>query len=860
MSVIKKIYSFIFTLAAMAILAVACTDDKLEPDMPGPDDLLEDGYYLTFKISLQSMQTRATDLNDFYKPSYVESYEDYIHSQRLYIMFFKQNEQGKDILIKKFYTGDRQQQLSFIPVRADDDRDTYKSWYVRIPISELEDGEAFARELRENDFKIAVIANADPNKEIVIDKDDPIENLHHQTKTDTVGGSGMDPYGNNKDRYETYGFLYNNDWSAVMGHYTDWVTSRKDELDTQKKALAWIRENWDPSLDKNVPGKQYRRYSDLWFLWNFGGDDPTNQNGKPNAIKYDYFSDKWEARNGANLRAWITKKGNGNDINDFNVTPEDKNDGANPNDINYLTFKTMTGAKAIVEDAGNGQYYYGVLLPPNNKNVGVTGGNYTRISKDDDGYFSFTARACGTLFITARKANGATQNVKLFAQNGYTQTKQQITVKANHNEVPVTYSCKIDMTGDEQVIYIFNDHFNSAAVEIFQIEFVQDSYLYYTDRVGVAPSEDFPIPMYGIQSFPKLKGYWEPGTLFDLTNFSNMGASGYAYNDIPLLRSVAKIELRIPSNLNPDFVFLRCANRTARWEPVDISTNTREIWKDHIQDYVNQHSHECEWFHIRGHKPFYEKTTNFDPTEDSQGNITGYDAEFADYQQKLAWYYGTWAPGYKPKTTTINPDGTKTVTPATTSGLTLNGVTVPALNACNDSWRDPVEATFDHTDYPHVMNAMINRSDFTEFIDAGTDGIYKKYVLYVPEKYVDDPNNIGKSRQMEQENPKVIHIEFRANGDPFSNLDDNNCYRIYFIEDGFNKEMNYPTFQTGSNGVEDDDWEHSYEQQPENLRKHWPIIRNHKYAFTVKDVDSRYVIVKLEVLPWKLVDDISVEW
>ena len=55
-------------------------------------------------------------------------------------------------------------------------------------------------------------------------------------------------------------------------------------------------------------------------------------------------------------------------------------------------------------------------------------------------------------------------------------------------------------------------------------------------------------------------------------------------------------------------------------------------------------------------------------------------------------------------------------------------------------------------------------------------------------------------------------------------------------------------------------WENTYENDPEILRNHWPIIRNHTYSFTVLDTDKRMVMVKLEVLPWREIIDNSYSW
>ena len=122
---------------------------------------------------------------------------------------------------------------------------------------------------------------------------------------------------------------------------------------------------------------------------------------------------------------------------------------------------------------------------------------------------------------------------------------------------------------------------------------------------------------------------------------------------------------------------------------------------------------------------------------------------------------------------------------------------------------------------------------------------------------------------MEKENPKVCHIEFRRGEDPtgeyyedpYDNIDDNNCYRLYFITGGYNKDSKYiPDFNVKDEDRVSESWENKYEQNSDNLSLHWPIMRNHVYSFTVSDASNRVVIVNLNVLPWKEVSDNSYKW
>ena len=315
-------------------------------------------------------------------------------------------------------------------------------------------------------------------------------------------------------------------------------------------------------------------------------------------------------------------------------------------------------------------------------------------------------------------------------------------------------------------------------------------------NTGVMPTVEQPIPMYGIQEFGALKDVWKEDTVFDLSNFDRMTPPSYKYSDIWLLRSVAKVELLIPASMEPHSVFLRSANRSARCEPVDVITNTKDIWFDGASG--STHPDAREWSQLIGRQPFYD--TNGTPSS---------------YQNALAWYYGRWDH--------------------------VNSNLAPAP--------DPNRA------YPHILNPMINRSDFTEFIKAeSNDSQYERYVLYVPEKFVDDPENAGDPTS----DPKVCHIEFRVSGDPTDDLDDDNCYRIYFVDKGMTDKVEDVTFEKDESGTVLN-WENMYEKDLDNLKQHWPIMRNHWYTFTVKDANSMYLNVNVQILAWKK-QEFTVSW
>ena len=725
-----------------------------------------------------------------------EQYEDYVDPSNIRLLFFKAQGYGDDqnpafgvdpaaddiTLIREFMSTE----LSFIPI---DLTNSYsKKWQVRIPVDPVSDAD-FITAIRDYDFKIAVLANWPIGDPALLDPDDPINKLHHLE---------TDNYSSDTNRKETYRFLFDeNKYGMQMGLTTDWVRSRKEDIKTD--AAAWIRAYWNPAIEKqNENGNfQYGSYSDLWFLWNFGGA------ASDNAMKYESqgdwgatWSNAWEERNGANLRGWITRnipngmeEGGAVDLNE--VTTDD--DPTSKGDINYLQFKTINGAKAVKRLADDGvSYYYGVRLPFTEPK-----GDNKVIKEEDSGVFSFMARATGNLTIWARPAPGNKQDVKLIVQHGSSASTE--TLKFSPTDEVQVVTKKISITGAEERLFIYNNT-QGNPIEIYQIEYIQDKYLYDTDREGVIPTKDQPIPMYGIQKFGALKDVWREGTVFDLSNFNNQTPSSYQYSDIYLLRSVAKVELLIPASYKPHHVYLRSQNRTARCEPVDVITNTKDIWFDDAGG--STHPDACEWSQLIGRQPFY--VTNGDRNS---------------YQKALAWYYGRWDHVNSNPNLVLEPD--------------LEG-----------------------SGYPHILNPMINRSDFTEFIKAeSNDPQYERYVLYVPDKFVDDPNVVGDPKS----DPKVCHIEFRGEDDSFTNLDDDNCFRIYFTKGGMTDKVKDINFDEKDEKGRVLNWENVYEQNVENLKKHWPIMRNHRYVFTVLDANSKYLNVKVQILAWKK-QEFTVTW
>lgn len=871
----KPLFLIPLTLIALSSCVAEDLPDCIDNNSGNGLEEIED-YVLRLKINLPSLgggtKTRAeVDYDEL-----DETYEDYIDPEKLHILFFLKtnptnnaildhgNDPGTYRLYRAFSPGDPE--FSMIPVVNPSSSRFDKEWYVSIAIPKMDDGEDFAEILRDHDFKVAVVANAhtggqyawnkytlptennpDPifyfgrvsdesdesdDRVTIEDKDNEgntiryiklggdINLLNHQTSVEVDQQL--------KGNTSLYGFLYS-DYSDVangkaLGHYAEWLSLRNKALfDSEEGAYNYIRGFWNPDPSEDRPRDITRDYYDLWSCWNFGGSFRNNAN------PYPAFPDEWEDRNGDYLREQIEAalEDETHQVGAFTTQDWDPH-----YPLTYVPQTQDEEATLVIRDASglsvdldnynpytaSGAYSYGIKLTQNRNGAGMTEQNtYNRFRTKDVGVFKFTAPASGKLVIKGRSAGAG--DAIVYAQLSNTEKYQQLTFGQEIAEEKAAIKITSSTTDSNQDLYVYVGADSPEAAEIYSIEYVQDEYLFETNRVGIAPSEDQPIPMYGCQDYTALRGLWFPGTSFDLYNYNLISPditdakpSTSYFHPLPLLRSVAKVEILIPKNLQPNHVFMRSVNHFARWEPSDVETPTDRIWTDDHADFTTDHDQYCEFFHLMEQPSFYP-----------------YESE-SEYKQKLAYFYGNWGD---------------------TNGLGGVAPVVHGNGSCEKSGKPGLP---DFT-YPHIMNPVINRSEFVEFLHVAPDPNYpnsERYVLYVGEKFVDDPDDLT---NLDKASPKVTHIEFRLKNDPYYNLDDDNCYRVYFTDEGYNPDVPMPDLSD-----EDHSWEKAYEQREGNLEKHWPILRNHYYRFVVEDITDHKVKVALSVLPWRKNNDISVSW
>lgn len=893
MKFVKKIYHLqLLSFATCLIFALAsCIDDKIILDEQNPDSPnLSDELAISFDISLDiNPSSRAGEQDAIGSKNWTvekvsanpdaELYENYIDTQDKFRVFFF-TEDG-DFL---FGAIDRTiSQGGSVGVNN-------QTYTVRVPINVLVDrqGNEYPVEdiknyLRTNSFKVAVLVNW-PNagekvnpgdyddgdntgsfgdnpsstlkghplwglKNSVLyegeDKDlKNINDLHHLFDESNVYASTVSTSNraSNLECYQPF-MAQNEEGKWTMGEPTDWVKmrdidegwnadkdwtdsngktyagySRKylDSFDSKETANIWIRANWNPNKELNEAKGIYRHYQHLWYLWNF---DASYKYGlyKNNSGSYQSYASayqgnfgwnngftqgvantwgaEWYDRNGEQIYNWLKGTSSTNTLSNITIYS-----GTGQND-SFFTFNPfINGEECYLVDntnaVNNNQTYYGIRLPSRGNTMA---GNHT------PGVFVFQARTSGTLRVKWGNGHNSASEAKLTIQKG-TEWQRTYTVSTGNryklfdlggtSDPSVTFY-DIETDARNTPVYIYCSQGDAI---IYSIEYIRGKYLYETDREGVIPDESQGIPMYGVQNFEALND-WMEGSTANLTQLQNL--------EVKLLRALAKVEVYIPKSFGrPRHMYMRNMNRTARCEPMNVENPI-----DWTEETGSGHPANCEFFNIMKHGPTFDS------------NKMGVNA--SAYRDWLSWFYGSWA----------------SATWGDNKSWIFEGVTLPEAG---------------EKGYPQIFNPYINRSDFCHFIFMGEDpnnSANYKYVLYMPEKYIDDPVNPGNFAS----NPAVPHIEYRF--DPATsvndkentwthsefNLDDDRCFRIYFTNYNGNEEYGEKNPKIGD--VSGSSY-YTYEADRENLKYHWPILRNHTYQFYVNSVGPERATIEVKISDW----------
>lgn len=867
----------------LALTLIGCTDDKLvDPSQTAENgSVTVDGDAISFTFSVPKDESTRAD-------QYSPEYENYVDTEHKFRVFFF-TEQG-DFL---FGAIDRT-----ITSSTSGGITTANTYYVRVPMNYLVDREgneydvdAIKKYLRKNPFKIAVLANWPNNGYISAgDTDENTEDNDPNANGSGVSGAagalrkelkGEPKWGwansvlnpkavpanikNINDLHfledDTYASAKNDGYDFVMkdktgqkttkgGQTVDWVKRREVtitkgvdsygkeswktdaynpiivDIDGTDTAEEWIRTNWSPNKTWNDDGI-YRQYVYLWKRWDFAGayscsPVASDEDLRPmiNGSKHSYYGivtgdysaydddevygwgKDWWFRNGQELKKWMGNLGNlsmseGDAEASFSFTPSSNSTRLK---LNHDAVQGKTGVE-----------------------LGINQGSFT-----------FLAHSSGRLRITfCSKNNGSTASLyaNCYNPNNPSGEKTNVTFQNSTNDPSKTKTTKdltyldVNITGQSRKMEIYC---NGGTAVIYAIEWVRAKYLYDTDREGVMVSKTNPIPMYGVADFAELTN-WEDGTTFELSN----GGGDYTRKNIKLVRSVAKVLLHIKkptSGQKVKHVFMRSMNRTARCEPIDVETETATLWKDHSAN------DGCEWFRIRSHGILWGGSKNNTFTE----------AGKKDFQTWLSWFYGSW------NSTRWKADYNNTTQDE--EGNTILDVEKNLKANHTNYGLSPITVTTPA--YPHLYNPHINRSDYCSFIEIAEDNEYQNFVLYVPDKNIDDTNTVG----VPQDVPKVMHIEYRYENQSEHSLDDNDCYRVYFMNYGKNgwSESDYGKVVTGNTNYKGSTFD-SFEQDVSVLQNLWPVMRNHVYEFFVGGEGPATPEVDVKVSDWGY-EKVVVDW
>lgn len=402
-------------------------------------------------------------------------------------------------------------------------------------------------------------------------------------------------------------------------------------------------------------------------------------------------------------------------------------------------------------------------------------------------------------------------------------------------------------------------HAHGGTILIHEIEFVRDRHLYDTGRVGIMPGSQNPIPMYGCQEFDVIGKYVDkmraltPDAFFNCSDPSLnkpdpdpydpvLQGREYKYKRVYLLRSLAKVELLIKKstfrNNLPSHIYMRTFNRSARCEPKDVITPTEVLWygSDYMDLYSTDKTHQGYYTkrypnigsggvndnRFKGIRAEFDNIRSFGAlriTKDPSKPNDSYDDKEEDlylpaYYSKTSWFFGMWQEWRSRR----SPDGWK-------------------WNQADIAYTvDPSEFNENGLPYPRVFNSRVDRSDYCRLRYVGEENGYLKYVIYVPEKNIDDADSKGNLSKTS----KVAHIELRFNGmNEATNMDDEHIYRLYFAD--YSDQRMKDTTR--------DRWDNMEKYNEDNFLGElcYPIIRNHIYRFRVNSVNGGQLGVDFQI-------------
>lgn len=347
-------------------------------------------------------------------------------------------------------------------------------------------------------------------------------------------------------------------------------------------------------------------------------------------------------------------------------------------------------------------------------------------------------------------------------------------------------------------------------------------------RYFMPPTEDHPIPMYGIQNFNKLEN-WVKGTPFNLSKVTS-DQKDYDYKAIALLRSVVKLELVLPSSVDAAWVALIYPNVYARCEPMNVWDPTDEIWSKsedtHSSGYKWKEG-DCEWYNIRT----YGATSRGDDVDLNSYSATPVES-VKRYKERMSWFYGAWSEN--------GPDGKPRWSELVLSGEGYKsqiGNTLPPFPQIFNSCVQRVGQALCHEDTDKRKNRPYGLLTYPE-----PDG--QHYVVYTGERNINDPSNIMQMGAYTKGAPTICYWQIKDkkhNGSrysiAFAYSNEQGTFKSYVTDSGTKPEA---VFAPSSSTKPTTGTQYSYEQavQFNKAAMPWPLVRNHVYKITVTSASN----------------------
>lgn len=790
-----------FLLGACACLLLggitACTDEiKIDDSQGNLPSVEPDELALGFTMSLGDLSDASSRSRSIFATD-PAAYESYIDPTKIRVILFDMD----GIFLFE------DENIDPIPLEVNSYGEN--QWLIQLKGM----GDDIKDYIRNNPFKIAVLANW-PNREseeaeryaqYQFYEGQSIRQLSHFFLDDNYIDSddGDDAYGHvvlKADHVPEGWDLSHGDYQP--GHLYMGVSSKWVENDiTQDNAEEYIRKNYDVENGKLTgmkpsSGSDSREYANLWQIWNFGAQSNADliatTNDDDNTETTCYNTSVSEIKND-----WI-------DAQELLLQK-----AADIDDNGYVKSFISRGLKYY----GRNSYYY-TLVKDNQGHQGFQMARKGAISDANinltDGYFELASPNDAQIRIKVgvhynNDGSDSDHKVALGYKIDGVQGYEVLDLDYNNVGTDESFSEIKEIVLEPNITYYSQNvqlfalsNANNDRLVIYEIEYISPRYLGLVDRYAIMPSPQHPIPMYGIQDFDPIGEYWEPGELFNLSLYNGSSKIGYQYRSVSLLRSLARLDVLLPKSVfpEPESVFMRTFNHSARCAPIDVFTPTDIIWNGmpagssdgRASRYGGFVSALQELKNIQTYGPTFQKNN-------TKANNPYY--YLKDFRVRTSWFFGIWNEpqwGWD-------------------------------WNATNLSGKQPINAADVPTALPspRIFNTAVSRADFAYFAQLPDDQ-YWHYVMYVPEKNItdaDDPGELG-------DRPKLVHIELRFPKEtPYDAYDDNSAYRIYFTPGGL----------VGMPGRNEMD---SYETSPDEniLRQFYPIMRNHNYKFTVTGVNQ----------------------